>query len=70
MLKPRIRNISLLNFSIKSKRKIKVTFSDEHVVYIESCHESWQQYGSDNLHLQVSAPVADKFNNWLHGGNL
>jgi hypothetical protein len=55
---------------LQKSRKIKVTLNNGTVVKIESCYESWQQYGGNREELFLTMPIAEKYNNWLHGGDL
>lgn len=66
----RIRKIELLYVNQPKRRKVKVTLSNNTRIYIESCYESWQQYGGNTDELYITMPIAGKFNKWLHGGNL
>ena len=63
----RIRKIELLFVSQPKRRKVKVTLSNNTWIYIESCYESWQQYGGTIDELRLTVPIAEKYNNWLHG---
>ena len=67
----KIKKVEFQYQNIPSKRRIKVTFNDGEKAYIESCYESWQQYGATEEHLWESLPIAEKYNDWLHGeGNI
>lgn len=66
-------NISSIRFIGENKpkhRKLKVRLSNGAKITIEPCHESWQQFGGTVPELQVTVPVADRYNDWLHGGVL
>lgn len=62
-----IKKIDLLYVNQPKKRKVKVTLSNKTIIYIESCYESWQQYGGTTDELWLTVPIAEKYNNWLHG---
>lgn len=62
-----IKKIDLLYVNQPKKRKVKVTLSNKTTIYIESCYESWQQYGGTTDELWLTVPIAEKYNNWLHG---
>lgn len=63
----KVKRIDFLYANQISRRKIKVTLSNKTVIYIESCYESWQQYGGTENELWLTVPIAEKYNNWLHG---
>jgi hypothetical protein len=63
-----IKKVDFLYENQPSRRKIKVTLSNKTKVYIEPCHESWEQYGGVVDELRITMPVAKKYNKWLHGG--
>ena len=63
----KIRRVELLYVNQPKRRKVKVTLTNGTRVYIESCYESWQQYGGTTEELYVTMPIAEKYNNWLHG---
>lgn len=63
----RIRKIELLFVNQPKRRKVKVTLSNNTRIYIESCYESWMQYGGTTSELFLTVPIAEKFNDWLHG---
>lgn len=62
-----IRNIQLLYVNQPSRRKVKVILTNGSVIYIERCHEAYEQYGGTERELFVTLPIAEKFNDWLHG---
>lgn len=62
-----IRKVEFLYQNQPSRRKIKVTMKSGNKVYIESCYESWQQYGGTQDELLYTMPIAEKYNAWLHG---
>lgn len=63
----KIKKVEFLFENQPKRRKIKVTLSDGSRTYIESCHESWQQYGNTTDNLWLTVPIAEKYNRWLHG---
>lgn len=66
----KVRKIELLYVNQPNRRKVKVTLTNGTRIYIESCHESWQQYGGTTEELYLTMPIAEKYNGWLHGENL
>ena len=71
MKEPKIRKIEFLYRNQPSRRKIKCTLTNGTRIYIESCYESWQQYGGTTNELFITMPIAEKYNDWLHGkGNV
>jgi hypothetical protein len=66
----KIKKIELLYQNQVSRRKIKVTLTNGTIIYIEKCYESWQQYGGTTDELRLTVPIADAFNDWLHGGEI
>ena len=62
-----VRKIEFLYANQPHRRKIKVTLTNGTKIYIESCYESWQQYGGTTEELFVSMPVAERYNYGLHG---
>jgi len=66
----KIKKIEFLYQNNVNRRKVKVTLSNKTVIYIEACYESWNQYGGTTDELWLTVPIAEKYNNWLHGGNL
>lgn len=63
----KIKKIELQYQDTISRRRVKVTLSNGHKVYIERCYESWEQYGGTIDDLRLTMPIAEKYNNWLHG---
>jgi len=54
----------------KKGRKIIVRIKEGNIVHkvtIEPCYESWQQYGAPQEVLKRTVPIAEKYNDWLHG---
>ena len=66
----KVRKVEFLYANQPKRRKIKVLLTNNTRIYIESCYESWQQYGGNTDELYITMPIAEKFNKWLHGGNL
>ena len=63
-----IKSISFIGENRKNKRKVKVKLSNKTTITIKSCYESWQQYGGTQDELWITVPIAEKYNEWLHGG--
>lgn len=61
-----VKKIELLYINSRNRRKVKVTLTNKTVIYIEACHESWEQYGGTEKELWLTVPIAEKFNSWLH----
>lgn len=68
MKEPKIRRVELLYYNQPSRRKVKVTLTNGTRIYIERCYESWEQYGGTLIELQVTMPIAEQYNEWLHEG--
>jgi hypothetical protein len=66
----KIKKVELLFVNQPSRRKVKVTMTSGNKVYIEPLYESWQQYGGVLPELKLTVGLADKYNDWLHGGPL
>lgn len=64
----KVRKVELLYVNQPARRKVKVTLTNGTRIYIERCHESWQQYGGTTEELWISMPIAEKYNDWLHEG--
>ena len=65
-----IKKVEFLYQNQPSRRKVKVTMTSGHIVYIERCYESWVQYGGTKDELWETMPIAERYNDWLHGGSL
>ena len=63
----KVKKIEFLYVNQPKRRKIKVKLNTGSVVYIEPLYESWQQYGGYEDELYVTMPIAEKYNDWLHG---
>lgn len=48
-------------------RQVLVTINNGTQITIESCYESWQQFGGTEKELWTTTGIADLFNDWLHG---
>lgn len=66
-MEAKIKKIELLWQNVKSRRQVKVTLTNGHVIRIDRCHESWEQYGGTTEELWLTMPIAKKYNAWLHG---
>lgn len=69
-MKPKIKKIEFLFKNQVERRRIKVTLTNKSVIYIEACHESWEQWGGTTDELYITMPIAEKYNDWLHGAEL
>lgn len=61
-----IKNIQT-TFDTHHNRGVLVTLNNGTEITIESCYESWQQYGGTTAELATTVDIADIFNDWLHG---
>lgn len=68
MKNPYIKSILFTGEHRKNSRKIKVKLSSGSTVIIEACYESWEQYGGTRAELFITMPIAERYNEWLHGG--
>ena len=62
-----ISKVEFLFVNQPKRRKIKVRLNNGTIIYIESCYESWQQYGGTQTELYLTMPIAERYNDWLHG---
>lgn len=62
----KITNIEHNNAKNPKNREVLVTLNNGTTVHIESCYESWQQWGGNVDELRVTVDVADMVNDWLH----
>ena len=67
MTNGKIKKVEFLYQNQPKRRKVKVTMTSGNVIYIESCYESWQQYGGTEDELWETVSIAEKYNAWLHG---
>ena len=49
---------------------VKVGLSNGAVVKIVACYEGWEQYNATIKEKKVSLPIAERFNECLHGGEF
>ncbi len=70
MANGKIKKVELQYHNQPNRRRIKVSLTSGNIVYIERCYESWQQYGGTTDELQETMPIAEKYNDWLHGGSI
>ena len=49
------------------ERQVVVTLDNGTHIHIESCYESWQQWGGTTDELWSTVDVAECVNDWLHG---
>ena len=68
-MKPKIKKLELLYQNVISRRQVKVTLTNGTIIRIDPCYESWEQYGGTTDELWITAPIAEKYNNWLHGND-
>lgn len=48
-------------------REVHVKMSNDELVKIVPCYESWEQYNSYRDILSITVDVAERVNGWLHG---
>jgi hypothetical protein len=63
-----IRYLRFIGQTRRSDRLVQVGLSNGAVVKIVSCYEGWQQYNATVEEKKVAMPIAERFNDWLHGG--
>ena len=63
----KVSKVEFLYVNQPKRRKIKVTLTNKTKIYIESCHESFEQYGGTRDELYITVPIAERYNDWLHG---
>jgi hypothetical protein len=66
---PDIKIISIKTVT-KPNRQVQVKLSTKSIIKIERCQESWEQWGGTTEELWQTVDIADKYNDWLHGGEL
>lgn len=54
----------------KRERMVKVRLSNGAVVKIVPCYEGWQQYNATVEEKRANVRIAERFNDWLHGGEF
>lgn len=62
-----IRRIEFLYVNQLKRRKIKVALTNGTIIYIQPCHDSYEQYGGTSDELRLTVSIAERFNSWLHG---
>ena len=62
----KVTKVEFLYVNQPSRRKIKVKLNTGSTIYIERCHESWEQYGGTTNELYITMPIAERYNDWLH----
>lgn len=67
MIEIGIVKVELLNDDNIDKREVKVTMKSGSEIHIVACHDSWEQYGGFLEEEQATVPIAEKYNDWLHG---
>ena len=65
-----IRYLRFIGQTRRSERMVKVGLSNGGVVKIVACYEGWQQYHATVEEKKVAMPIAERFNDWLHGGEF
>lgn len=65
-----IRYLQFIGQTKKHDRMVKVGLSNGAVVKIVACYEGWQQYSATVDEKKVAMPIAERFNDWLHGGEF
>ena len=63
----KVTKVEFLYVNQPSRRKIKVKLNTGSTIYIERCYESWEQYGGTTDELYITMPIAERYNDWLHG---
>ncbi len=63
-----IKYLQFIGQTRKHERMVKVWLSNGGVVKIAPCYEGWQQYNATIDEKKVAMPIAERFNDWLHGG--
>lgn len=67
MIEIGIEKVELLNENDIENREVKVTMKSGSEIHIIACHNSWEQYGGLLEEEQATVPIAEKYNDWLHG---
>lgn len=52
------------------EREVHVTLNNGTIVKIYACYESWAQYNGTTPELSATVDVAERVNDWLHGGEI
>lgn len=69
-MRPYVSSIQFVGQNRKNSRMVKVRLSNGTVVKIVPCCEGWEQYNATADDKKLTIPIADRFNDWLHGGEL
>ena len=67
---PTITKIELRGFDDVMHREVSVTLSNGSVIDIAACHGGFVQSGGVQGDFIVTHPVAERFCDWLNGGEL
>ena len=67
--KYQIKNVEFTHDE-NGNREVHVTLSNESVVKICECCESFEQYGCTYEEKQITVEIAQLANGWLHGEHL
>lgn len=67
MIEIGIVKVDLLNENNIDEREVKVTMKSGSEIHIVACYNSWEQYGGLWEEEQATVPIAEKYNDWLHG---
>lgn len=65
----KIKEVTTNNPEKVDDRKVFVTLENDTEIEIISQYESWAQYGGTKDELYSTVPIADIYNDWLHGGS-
>ena len=65
-----IRYLRFIGQTKRNERMVKVGLSNGAVVKIVPCYEGWEQYNATVEEKKVTISIAERFNNWLHGGEF
>lgn len=70
MSQPVITKVEFVNHDDVENRMIHFTLSNGTMVEAEACYEGWQQWGGTKAELQITMPIVERHNDWLHGAGL
>lgn len=63
-----IKEIRFIFCDENKERRIQFVMQSGNVINATSCYDRYEQYGSAYIEeLQLTSPIAEKFNGWLHG---
>lgn len=62
-----IRHLRFIGQTRRNERMVQVGLSNGAVVKIVPCYEGWEQYNATIEEKKVTMPIAERFNDWLHG---